>query len=89
MISNPLHFLLGLYLLILFVRSIMSFIPMIKPGWAPSPGMKSVFDVVFGITDPPVNALRKVVPQPFNFPLDLAFLVWFLIIYVAYTITGG
>lgn len=87
--SNPLHTLLGLYLLILFLRSIISFIPMLKPGWTPSGGVEKAFELIHAITDPPVDALRKVIPQPFNFPLDLAFLVWFLIIYVAYQITAG
>jgi YggT family protein len=85
--GNPLHTLLLIYIFILWARVILSFVPLVKPGWSPGPGIKPVFDVVYALTDPPINALRKVVPQPFGFPLDLAFLVWFLIIYVAYSVT--
>lgn len=85
--SNPLHTILFLYIVVLWARVIVSFVPLIKPGWTPPPGIRPIFDVVYGLTDPPINALRKVVPQPFGFPLDLAFLVWFLIIYVAYSVT--
>jgi uncharacterized protein YggT (Ycf19 family) len=40
-----------------------------------------VLDLVYALTDPPVNALRRVIPQPMGFPIDLAFLVWFLIVF--------
>jgi YggT family protein len=85
---SALHILLTVYIIVLWARVIMSFVPLIKPGWTPSPGIRPLFDFVYALTDPPINALRKVVPQPFGFPLDLAFLVWFLIIYVAWSITG-
>jgi YggT family protein len=84
---SALHTLLLVYIIVLWARVIMSFVPLIKPGWTPSSGIRPLFDLVYALTDPPINALRKVVPQPFGFPLDLAFLVWFLIIYVAWSIT--
>jgi len=81
------HSLLLVYIIILWVRVILSFVPFVKPGWSPSSGVRPLFDLVYGLTDPPVDALRKVIPQPFNFPVDLAFLVWFFIIYIAYIYT--
>ncbi|MGH2717908.1 MAG: YggT family protein [Actinomycetota bacterium] len=81
------HTLLLVYIIILWARVILSFVPFVKPGWEPSSGVKPIFDLVYGLTDPPVDALRKVIPQPFNFPIDLAFLVWFFIIYIAYIYT--
>ena len=80
---------IGAYEIILWVRVIIGFVFMFKPGWAPPSGLRPVLDAVYALVDPPVNALRKVVPQPFNFPLDLAFLVWFIIIIVAHGIVCG
>lgn len=85
--GNPIHTIFTVYLFVLVARALVSFVPMIKPGWSPGPGVRPIFDVVYALTDPPINALRKVIPQPFGFPLDLAFLVWWLVIYFAWSLT--
>lgn len=69
------------YIIIMYARIILSFVFIFKPGWAPPSGFRPILDLVYTLTDPPVNALRKVVPQPMNFPIDLAFLVYFLAVF--------
>jgi YggT family protein len=69
-----------LYELILFVRVILSFIPLFRPGWSPSGGLRPVVDFVYGLTDPPLHYIRRFVPQPMGFPFDLAFTLWFVVI---------
>jgi YggT family protein len=82
--GNPLCILIQIYVYVLWARVLISLVFLFKPGWAPPSGLRPVLDIVYTLTDPPINALRKVVPQPFGFPVDLAFLVWFLIVYVAH-----
>ncbi|HYR61798.1 MAG TPA: YggT family protein [Actinomycetota bacterium] len=90
MLNSPLCFIVGIYLYyVLLARIIISFVLMFKPGWAPPSGLRPILDLIYAITDPPVNALRKVVPQPYNFPLDLSFLVWFIIVLLAHNVICG
>jgi YggT family protein len=79
--TNLLCFVLTVYTWVLYARIILSFVFLFKPGWAPPQGLRPVLDMVYAVTDPPVNALRRVIPQPMGFPIDLAFLVWFLAVF--------
>ena len=79
--GNPLCLLLDVYVAVIYARIILSFVFLFKPGWAPPSGLRPALDLVYALTDPPVNALRRVIPQPMGFPIDLAFLVWFLIVF--------
>ncbi len=68
------------YLYILFARVIISFIPLFKPDWTPPAVLRPVVDLVYGLTEPPLALLRKVIPQPMGLPLDLSFLVLYILI---------
>ena len=74
--------LLFFYWIILIVRVVLSFVPMFRPGWSPSPAIRPVIDFVYTLTDPPVSYLRRFVPQPMGFPFDLAFTVWFFVVVI-------
>ena len=69
-----------IYNFILFARVILSFIPLFRPGWMPPAPIRPFIDFIYGLTDPPVNYIRRFIPQPGGFPFDLAFTVWFLIV---------
>lgn len=45
-------------------------------------GIRPLLDMVYAVTDPPVNLLRRYIPplQAGAIAFDLAFLVWFLVI---------
>ena len=71
---------LQIYGWILIGRVILSFIPLFKPGWSPPAAMTPIVDLIYGLTEPPLQLLRRVIPQPMGFPLDLSFLVLFIIV---------
>jgi YggT family protein len=71
---------LQIYGWILIGRVILSFIPIFKPGWSPPPAMTPIVDLIYGLTEPPLQLLRRVIPQPMGFPLDLSFIVLFVIV---------
>lgn len=75
---------IGIYVGILYARIILSFVYLFKPGWVPPSELRPILDLIYAATDPPVNALRKIIPQPFGFPIDLAFLVWFLFVIIVH-----
>ena len=67
---------LWIFLLVLFARMILSWIPVLVRDWQPRGPMLVVAEVIYSITDPPLRALRKVL-KPVrigNMMLDLAFI---------------
>ncbi|MCW2811161.1 MAG: hypothetical protein JWP61_1619 [Friedmanniella sp.] len=67
---------LWIFLLILFARMILSWVPVLVRDWEPRGPMLVVAEVIYSITDPPLRALRKVL-RPVrvgNMMLDLAFI---------------
>lgn len=71
---------LAIYGWILVGRIILSFIPMFSPGWQPPPFLTPIVDLIYGLTEPPLQALRRVIPQPMGFPFDLSFIVLYVIV---------
>ncbi len=80
MLAGFLCLLIQLYTYVLFARVILSFVVMFRPTWTPPAALRPLLDLIYGITDPPINALRRVIPQPYGLPIDLSFLVLFLIV---------
>ena len=73
-----------LYLLILTVRGIISFVPLLVRDWQPRGPMLVIAEVAYTLTDPPLRLIRRFL-KPVNMGgtrLDVAFLV----LYVALTI---
>ena len=75
---------LWIFLLILFARMILSWVPVLVRDWEPHGPMLVVAEAVYSVTDPPIKALRKVIPplRIGNFALDLSMLLVFIGAYV-------
>jgi YggT family protein len=70
------NWVLWIFLMILFGRMILSWIPVLVRDWQPRGPMLVLAEVIYSITDPPLKALRKVL-RPVrvgNMMLDLAFI---------------
>jgi YggT family protein len=73
---------LWIFLLVLFGRMILSWVPVLVRDWEPRGPLLVVAEVIYSITDPPLRALRKVL-HPVrigNMMLDLAFLALFILV---------
>jgi YggT family protein len=82
-VANLICQLLGIYLLVLVVRAILSWFP-ISPGSAIAP----VASFLHSITEPVLAPLRRVIPAVGGF--DLSFIVLFFIIQIVRnSICGG
>ena len=67
---------LWIFLLILFARMILSWVPVLVRDWQPRGPMLVVAEIIYSVTDPPLRLLRKVL-RPVrvgNMMLDLAFI---------------
>ncbi|GIG27896.1 YggT family protein [Cellulomonas marina] len=68
------------YFLLLLVRLVLDWVQMLARQWRPSGFALVVAELTYSVTDPPLRALRRVLP-PIGFGgirLDLAFTVLFI-----------
>ena len=75
-----LAFVLGLYLIVLIGRVVFDWVQVFARDWRPRGVMLVLAVAIYTLTDPPLRALRKVIP-PLTLGqvrLDLAFIVLFL-----------
>ncbi len=79
-IGQVLATVLWLYWLILIGRLVFDFVRIFARSWEPSGPILLVAEFVYSLTDPPLRALRKVIPplRLGSVSLDLAFLVLIL-----------
>jgi YggT family protein len=77
MISQILGFVLYLYFIVLIGRLIFDWIQVFSRDWRPSGVILVVAEFIYSLTDPPLRALRRVIPplRLGGVALDLAFLV--------------
>ncbi|MGF1664180.1 MAG: YggT family protein [Kineosporiaceae bacterium] len=78
--------LLFVFLVLLFARVVVSLITVLARDWRPSGPLVVVLEGVFSLTDPPVRAVRRVIPPLTlgSIRLDLGFMVVFFVTYIAY-----
>ena len=84
MVALTLFWVLQVYMLILLVRVLLSWVPVVSRGWTPRGVVLVLVESVYFVTDPPLKLLRSFI-KPMRMgavSLDLGVLVLFLIIYL-------
>ena len=86
-----LAFVVFLYLILLFARLVVGWIGVFARDWRPSGPLVVVLEVVYSATDPPLNALRKVIPPLTigSIRLDLGFMILFFVTIILYNLLRG
>jgi YggT family protein len=77
------------FLVLLFARFVVDWVMVLARSWRPSGLVAAGLEVVYAATDPPLKAIRKVIP-PLNLGsirLDLAFMVLLIAVYILRGIT--
>ena len=77
-------FALLVFFILLIARLVFDYVMMFARSWRPS-GVAAVgLEVVYSVTDPPLKALRRVIPplRLGNFSIDLGFMVLLFVVYV-------
>lgn len=79
-VVDVVRFALFLFMLLLLARIVLSLVVSISRDWHPKGVAVVATEGVFTITDPPLKALRRIIPPLTlgQFRLDIAFLVLFL-----------
>ena len=79
-----LELVLSAFIVLLFVRFIVDWIQVFARSWSPRGPVLVVLEGVYTTTDPPIKALRKVLPpiRLGGMALDLSFIAVLLICYI-------
>ena len=88
-IGQVLYLVLYFVLIVLMIRFVMSLVMQFGRRWRPGRGAAATLEVVWSVTDPPLHALRRMIPpvRVGTVSVDIAFtllvLILFLLMYVA------
>ncbi|SDT63532.1 YggT family protein [Actinoplanes derwentensis] len=79
-----LYILLYLFTIVLLTRFVLSAVLQYGRRWQPGRGASASLEAVWSVTDPPLRALRRVIPplRIGNVSLDLASIVLLVILFV-------
>ena len=76
--------LLWFFIAMLWIRFVVDWVQIFARSWVPRGLLLVVLEIVYSVTDPPIKALRKVIPplRLGNFALDLSFIIVMIVAYV-------
>jgi len=75
-------YLLYIFLGLLIVRLVVDWTMVFARNWRPKGAVAAVLELAYSVTDPPLRALRRVIPplRLGSFAVDLAFIVVFVVV---------
>jgi len=84
------YLLLYVFLLLLLGRLVMEYVMVFARRWRPGRGASVALEVVYTVTDPPLRALRRVIPplRIGGLSLDLGFLLLLMVVYILMSVVG-
>ncbi|HXH78062.1 YggT family protein [Nocardioides sp.] len=76
-VGQILSFALGIFIAFLWIRFIVDWVQVFARNWTPRGFLLVVLEAVYSVTDPPIKALRRVIPplRLGSIVLDLSFLI--------------
>lgn len=80
-----------IFLILLVLRLILEYVFMFARSWRPSGAVAVLLEIVYTVTDPPLKALRRIIP-PLRIgraSIDLSFLVLFIVVQILIGVVGN
>ena len=89
-VGQIIQLILWLFLVLLIARLVFDYIQMFARSWRPSGPLLVVAELIYTVTDPPLRALRRVIPplRIGQVSLDLSLLVLFILVYIGISLAG-
>ena len=84
LIGIVIDWVLWIFLLILFARMILSWVPVLVRDWEPRGPMLVLAEIIYSITDPPIKLVRRFVPplRLGSIMLDTSFIIVLVAVYL-------
>ena len=88
-VGSIIYVLLFIFIALLWIRFVVDWVQVFARSWTPRGVLLVILEVVYSATDPPIKALRRVIPplRIGNFALDLSFLIVLVAAYVLLRVT--
>jgi YggT family protein len=89
-VGQVLILVLWIFFILLIGRLILDYVQMFARSWRPRGPMLVVAEAIYTVTDPPLRALRKVIPplRLGSISLDLSFLVLVVLVNIGIWLAG-
>lgn len=90
-IAEVLYVVLWLFFVALLARLVFDWVFLFARSWEPRGPLLLVLEAVYSVTDPPLKAIRRVVPplKLGSVALDLAFIVLIIGVQIALAVVGS
>ena len=91
LIAEVLYFALLVFLLLLVFRLVMEYVFLLARSYRPTGVVAMGLELAYSVTDPPLKALRRVLPplRIGQISLDLGFIVLFIVVRILMGVVGG
>ena len=89
-VATVAFYLLWVFVGLLFLRLIFDWVMMFARSWRPAGLMAAALELAYSATDPPLRALRRVLPplRLGSFAVDVAYILLFIISYALIAVVG-
>ncbi len=90
-VASAVYYVLLVFLLLLVFRIIMEYVFLLARSYRPSGVVAAALELTYTVTDPPLKALRRLIPplKLGSVQLDLGFLVLFLVVQILMRVASG
>ena len=85
------HGALWIFIALMWIRFIVDWVQVFARSWSPTGFLLVVLEVVYSATDPPIKALRRVIPplRIGTVAIDLSFIIVMIGAYILLSIVGS
>jgi YggT family protein len=90
-VASFVFFALLVFLLLLLFRLVMEYVFLLARSYRPTGPVAAVLELAYSVTDPPLKALRRVLPplRIGQISLDLGFIVLFIVVRILMSVVGS
>ena len=89
-VADVVYFALLVFLLLLIFRLIMEYVFLLARSYRPTGLVAAALELAYSVTDPPLKALRRIIPplRIGQVSLDLGFIILFIVVRILMTVVG-
>lgn len=90
-LAAVLYYVFTVVLVLLFLRLVLEYVFLLAKNFRPSGILAMLLELIYSVTDPPLKAMRRVLPplRVGSISIDLAFLVLFILVSVLQQVAAG
>jgi YggT family protein len=89
-VADVVYFALLVFLLLLIFRLIMEYVFLLARSYRPAGLVAAALELAYSVTDPPLKALRRIIPplRIGQVSLDLGFIILFIVVRILMRVVG-